>query len=100
MNKSIDKVLIYYQSSEQFLGYSTDIENTLYINTKQHTSYNTPVSLTTAEVKRSREKVRKMSETLDELKLEIDGAKSTLPSIPKQSSGSKFSSWNVPNQGV
>lgn len=41
-----------------------------------------------------------MSETLDELKWEIEGAKSSLPSIPKQSSGSKFSSWNVPNQGV
>lgn len=41
-----------------------------------------------------------MSETLDDLKMEIEGAKSSLPSIPKQSSGSKFSSWTVPNQGV
>lgn len=45
-----------------------------------------------------------MSETLDELKFEIEGGnindlsnatRSSLPKIPKQSSGSKFSSWNI-----
>lgn len=38
-----------------------------------------------------------MSETLDDLKWEVEGSKSTLPSIPKQGSGSKFSSWNIGN---
>ena len=38
-----------------------------------------------------------MSETLDDLKREIEGSKSSLPSIPKQGSGSKFSSWNIVN---
>lgn len=45
-----------------------------------------------------------MSQTLDELRFEIEGghlddtqrsSSSSLPKIPKQSSGSKFSSWNI-----
>ena len=50
-----------------------------------------------------------MSQTLDELKLEIEGGRfdsdsqanrSSLPKIPKQGSGSKFSSWNIDTSAV
>jgi hypothetical protein len=50
-----------------------------------------------------------MSQTLDELKLEIEGGnaddpaqanRSSLPKIPKQGSGSKFSSWNINAEAV